>query len=357
MPRHHGPEDRLGHGDRRRSPISFTIDITNNGPGTANNVNLTPPDTLPNGGLDWVIGDRAEPAGTGGTACTLSDADVLSCSIPTLADDATYRVTVTAVTSADDCGTHLNTVTVAAANENPQGTAPNTDDHTITVECPDLTVVKTGSGTVTAGSPISFTIEITNNGPGTANNVNIVGVDTLPNGDLDWVLGDQGVVPTTNGNACTLSAADELDCSIPTPGGRRHLPGDGDRAHGADDCGQHLNTVTVAADNENPQGAPTNTDGHTTTVECPDITVVKTGSGTVTAGSPISFTIEITNNGPGTANNVNIVGVDTLPNGDLDWVLGDQGVRPAREATPARSRRRTSSTARSRRWPTTRPTG
>ena len=199
------------------------------------------------------------PPCTGGNSCTLSAADALDCAIPTLAEGATYRVTVTAQT-ADDCGQHLNTVTVAAPNENPQGTAPNTDGHTTTVECPDITVVKTGSGTVTAGAPISYTVDITNNGPGTANNVNIVGVDTLPDGDSTGSSrpgsrpgrhGRQRLHPHGGGRARLLD---------PDAGGRRHLSGDGHRATDGSDCGQHPNTVTVAAANENPQGPASNTD-------------------------------------------------------------------------------------------------
>ena len=76
--------------------------------------------------------------------------------------------------------------------------------------------MKTGSGTINAGETASYTIAITNNGPGAATNVTLTPPDTLPDGGLDWQLGDQGIGTTTNGTACQLSAADVLTCTIPS---------------------------------------------------------------------------------------------------------------------------------------------
>src|SRR6476659_3660575 len=154
---------------------AFTIVVTNEGPGTAKGVTLT--DTLPSG-VVWSE-DSA--------ACSIT-AGVLSCNFGDLADGATRTVHVTGATDAADCGVLTNTAVVAASNESQADTQDNTSTATITVNCPNVTVLKTADqGTIDAGDTAAFTIEVTNNGTGTAHGVTIT--DTLPtNGGLDWSI-------------------------------------------------------------------------------------------------------------------------------------------------------------------------
>ena len=124
-------------------------------------------------------------------ACRRHDPDL---HFGTLADNQSKNITLTSPTDAGDCKTIPNTAVVTATEDNAQG-GDNDDDGQITVSCPDITVVKTGSGTIVAGATAEYTIDITNNGPGTANNVILNPPDTLPNGGLDWVLDSQGLNP------------------------------------------------------------------------------------------------------------------------------------------------------------------
>ena len=62
--------------------------------------------------------------------------------------------------------------------------SPSTGPVKITVDCPDVQVVKTAdNGTISAGDTAAFTIVVTNNGPGVAKHVTLT--DTLPVG-VDW---------------------------------------------------------------------------------------------------------------------------------------------------------------------------
>ena len=275
---------------------AFTIVVTNEGPGTAKGVTLT--DTLPSG-VVWSE-DSA--------ACSIT-AGVLSCNFGDLTDGATRTVHVTGATDAADCGTLTNTAVVAASNESQADTQDNTSTATITVNCPNVTVLKTADqGTIDAGDTAAFTIVVTNEGPGTAKGVTLT--DTLPS----------GVVWSEDSAACSITAG-VLSCTFGdlTDGATRtvHVTGATDAA----DCGTLTNTAVVAASNESVENVGDNSSTATITVNCPDLLVTKDADqGTVNAGENIGFTVEVTNNGTGTAHGVTVT--DTLPtNGGLDWSI------------------------------------
>jgi hypothetical protein len=100
--------------------------MTNDGPGPATEVLLT--DTLP-GGLTWQENpDKTE--------CTIMGGSTLSCTLDTLADGASFSVTVTATTTTANCGALPNTASVSADNEDQARLGNNQASATITVECP-----------------------------------------------------------------------------------------------------------------------------------------------------------------------------------------------------------------------------
>ena len=270
----------------------FTITVKNNDlTGTATDVTVT--DTLP-AGIDWSE-DSAD--------CSIT-AGVLSCDFGDVAAGATETVTLTGTTDPADCGTIPNTATVSSSNEAPGLGENNTDDDTITVNCPDITIDKTpDDGVVNAGDEASFTIVVGNDGPGTAYDVTVT--DDLP-GDIDWALD-----PAVTG--CSITDG-TLDCDL------------GDLADGdsvtitvtgttdAADCATLDNTAFADASNDDEVS-----DDGDITVQCPDIDITKVADDeSVSAGSDVGFTITVTNDGPGTAYDVTVE--DELPEG-LDWVV------------------------------------
>ncbi len=268
----------------------FTIVVTNNGPGSAYNVTLNDP--LP-AGVAW-IEDSAD--------CSIAN-NTLSCAFGTLTSGATRTVHVSGLTDAADCGVLRNTATVSASNEGTD-TANNTSSASITVNCPELSVIKTADeGTINAGDTAAFTIHVANNGDGVAYNVTLS--DTLPAG-VDWQTDDERCAIAAGVLTCDLG---DLAAHTSTD---VHVWGE----TGPEDCGVLHNTATVDSDNAGSSGASADI-----TVDCPDISVVKTADdSTVDAADKVGFTITVSNAGPGTATDVMLS--DELPTNDgLDWSI------------------------------------
>jgi uncharacterized repeat protein (TIGR01451 family) len=278
-------------------PIGFTITVTNSGAGSASGVTVT--DTLPTDpGLNWAIDAANSDAGCSITAGTLT------CNFGSLAPGASKHVHITSSTTAATCGTVDNTASVTTSND-----GSDSDDASITVDCPNVTVLKTADqGTIDAGDTAAFTILVTNEGPGTAHDVTLT--DTLPT----------GIVWTEDSPDCSITAG-VMSCDFGdlADGATRtvHVTGETDAA----DCGVLSNTAVVAASNEALVSIGDNLSNAKITVDCPVIALTKTpDQGTVSAGEDIGFTIEATNNGAGTAHGVTVT--DTLPtDAGLAWTI------------------------------------
>lgn len=277
----------------------FTIVLTNHGPGEAKDVTLE--DQLPDG--DWTLG------GADAVDCDIDGDNLLTCDFGDVGNGGTRTITVTLATTADDCGSIPNTVTVAASNEPANDQFPNEDSDTVIVQCPDLTVEKTGNGPISAGQTAQFTITVTNLGPGAAADATLS--DQLPAGD--WTLGGADAAD------CAISASNLLTCAFGTIEAQDSRTITVSKTSDAGDCDAILNDVTVGASNEPDEDTDNNDDNATIIVNCPDIQVVKTGNGPISAGDSASFTITVTNLGPGTALDVNLT--DELPAG-VSWTLG-----------------------------------
>ena len=285
---------------------SFTITVTNNGPGAATNVDID--DTLPAGSgatpLVWSeFPDKAE--------CTVVN-NVLHCDIASLADDASFSVTVRALTDADDCGL-LNNTAFADADNNTQ--VSDTGD--ITVLCGDIAVDKTpDGGQVTAGDEASFTIVTTNNGDGTAKGTELS--DVLPAVENGWALDSEDWA-----GDCTITGAagdpQTLEC------GPEDIEAGGDRSVTVsttttdDDCGLLDNPVAdVTTTNDG-----SDSDDGDITVLCAEISVDKTpDGGEVNAGDEASFTIVTSNDGDGTAKGTELS--DELPAVENGWAIDSE---------------------------------
>lgn len=295
--------------------ITFSIEVTSNGPGTATNVTLS--DNLPDSGLNWT--ETSDPSGS----CEVTGApgsQVLSCDFGDL-DPLTVRtVAVTSPTGSDDCGLVNNTATVSADNDSDS--TNNNDDGDITINCPDVRVEKTPeTGTVDAGQDAVFTIVVTNLGPGQSDIVTLS--DTLPNAGLSWTLGGPDAAD------CAITGAvgsQVLDCDFGTleEGDVRTItltsPTD------AADCGIIRNTVTISADGDiEPSN---NTDTGNIEVRCGAVLINKLakvpGDGTKPLVD-VGFTINLPNGGAAVTNeeftdNTGAVCFDGLAPGSYDAV-------------------------------------
>ena len=274
----------------------FTMVITNNGPGAATGVGLT--DTLP--GTGWTI--SSQTAGN----CVINGGNSIVCtgiSLPTQA--ATYTVVVSRATAAPaDCGPLQNTAAITATGDTNLGN--NSSSATVTVNCPDIVVVKNGNGPVTVGQSATFEIMIGNFGPGTATGVTL----------SDTLLGSGWSILFQTGNACSIDEG-VLSCSGITLLENGKYIIEITKTTTIADCADIPNTATVSATNESPQGTAPNSASATVVVLCADVSVQKTpDAGVVQAGELATFTITVTNSGDGSSS---VSFDDQLPDGGLDW--------------------------------------
>jgi uncharacterized repeat protein (TIGR01451 family)/fimbrial isopeptide formation D2 family protein len=298
--------------------IGFVVDVANSGDagtGTAKDVALNDP--LPQGdGIDWSIDDVS---GSGGFTPALGDCaitgspstgETLACSFGDLLPGQGVSVHVVSDTDGSSCGDYLNVATLSASNH---GSLEAQDS--VTVECPDIVVSKTGSGTVSANDAIYFEITVSNNGDGDAHDFAFS--DTLPDVAGGWTL----VQPAEDG--CQLNGL-ALTCAkdVFDAGDSFTLRVEADTQFG--DCGELYNLASASASNEADEDLANNSDDHTIVVECPDLTATKVADDdVVSAGQQIGFTMTVSNAdaaGTGTAYDVELN--DPLPAGSgLDWSI------------------------------------
>ena len=263
--------------------VTWTIDVVNNGPDTAENVVVA--DALPPGVTfltassdqfdaesgEWAVGNLAA-----GESATLS-----------------YEVTVD-----DAAGPRVNVAGVSSDTAEI-----NLDDNTAQAQsdaiASDLAIEKTVSDEApNLGDMITWTIDVINHGPDTAENV--VVTDVLPEGvsfesassdqfDADsgvWSVGD-----LPSGETATLG----IDVTV-------------------DDAdGPQINTASVTSDtyDDSPQN---NSDDARTDAVAADLSIEKIVSDEAPdLGDTITWTISVVNNGPDIAENVTVT--DALPVG------------------------------------------
>jgi uncharacterized repeat protein (TIGR01451 family) len=299
--------------------VSFTIVVTNQGPGTAVNVHFDPLDTLPvpaGSTLSWSL--AGTPTCSAGvvnkpvTQCTVVG-NVLSCSFGDFAENANCSVTVSSATSASvaaDCSPNPgleNLATAVADNADP---VSNPGNQFCTPQPTTLT---------TTPQPASGTLGVTqlNDKITLSGGLNPTGTVTVKLFDPTQVT--PGTPPTCNeppGPVYTKTfaltgAATPLDLTTT----------DGPLAN---KTGTWQWTASYAGDANN---LPSSSDcgAEPVTITQPVLTIQKTPDGTTyNAGDTVSFTIVVTNQGPGTAVNVHFDPLDTLPvpaGSSLSWSL------------------------------------
>jgi uncharacterized repeat protein (TIGR01451 family) len=291
---------------RAGNTITYTQVVTNGGPSTATGVSLT--ETLPANTTATSL------TGPGAWTCTLA---TRTCTDPTLAPGApatiTYVVTVTAGTAP---GTAINeTATVSSSVTDPNSannTATAADVVALNTQA-DLVVTDSAAPTsVAAGSNVTYTETVKNLGIATATGVSFTQV-TPPNTTFvsmtapgAWTcgtlppVGGTGTITCTDANLTSGTTANftlVLQVGSGTPSGT-----------------SITNTATATATNIVP-GLTNNTASATVIVASAtsaDMAIVKTATpNPVTEGTPLLYSLALTNNGPAAATNVTVT--DTLP--------------------------------------------
>ena len=294
--------------------LTYTIVVTNTGPGAATGVTVA--DTFPASltGVTWTAAGSG--GATGFTASGSGNINDTSVNVP-VGGRITYTVHATLSPSA--AGSLVNTATVNKIGLIDLDLSNNTATDTDAILSPaDLAVTKTfvrtvdadGSGSTTAGDTGQFTVTVTNNGPFGATGVALT--DLLPAG-FSYVSDDA----PANGQTYTLGTG---------------LWTIGNLANGASTVlhitatvnpgGPYTNTASVSA-SDNPDPNPANNQASVTPPVAPvsDLSLAKLlmsyvdndGSGNLSGGDRVTFTLNLTNSGPNPATGVTVK--DQLPAG------------------------------------------
>lgn len=180
--------------------LTYQIQVTNDGPDEAFGVVVT--DQLP-GDVTFVSGN------VGGDSNLVSDDGngQVTATIGNLASGATATVTLVVLVAADASEPLTNTASVTATpNTDPDPSNNTTSEETQVIRSVDVGVSKTVTGTPVAGDSVTFTIEVTNNGPSQARDVSVgdtlVDVLSFVSGSFD--PGTSGVVLNQNGQELTF---------------------------------------------------------------------------------------------------------------------------------------------------------
>ncbi|MDE2861124.1 MAG: DUF11 domain-containing protein [Chloroflexota bacterium] len=266
---------------------TYAIRVSGTGTGASTGVRLV--DTIP-AGMSLVSSD---PAGT-------QSGNQLAFELGALSPPATIDITV--VLQANQAGDWTNEVRVTST-EGAEATA----QAMTTVLQPELAITKEGpeSGTALLSENFEYTITVTNNGNGVANNTTVV--DTLPAG-LEYVSSDPAGTVSEAGDTVTWSVGNM------NPGASSTFT----LTVLATTAGAQVNEASVTADN----AAATVETETSTTVEVPAITIEKTGRTAIFVGNEVTYTLTATNNGEAPLTGVTIS--DTFATG-MSYVSSSNG--------------------------------
>ncbi len=269
----------------------FRINVRNTGPSAATGTIVT--DTLP-AGLTFVSatpqqGSCSSAPGSGGTT-------TVTCSLGTLAVGASTQVVIRARPTLGIAGT---TVTNSVSGTSDIS-SPDTDTATLTIKpIADLELTKTASATtIDQGGPVTYTVTSTNNGPGTATNVQIV--DRLP---AAFNAGT-AVYYASSGGTCSIDAS-VITCVWPgstTSGTARTLTVSGNANSSVPAADRDaLNQANTFSLTDDADPANNRASALVKIIPSADLIATASGPGTIVAGGEADLDFSVYNDGPSTS--------------------------------------------------------
>jgi uncharacterized repeat protein (TIGR01451 family) len=294
------------------------IHVDNLGPSDATSVTLT--DVLTSASPFSLVSVTATPSGScaptgSGPVTSLT----ITCDLGT--EPAGGRSTVRVTVTASDVAQVNDVATVNAATADPVSGNNQASGRVDFIGSADLSLTKDGPATVVAGTQMTYTIKVRNDGPSVARNVAVS--DQLPAGvSFVTVTPEQGTCtfgqPTARDLRCGLgdlpvtAVGDTVDIVIKVAVAPDVVPGT-----------ILVNEAVVSSATADPDNNDVRASVSTTASGSADLSVTKTASpNPVTAGNPLSYTISVRNAGPSTATGVQVT--DTIPAGTT-FVSGQDG--------------------------------
>jgi uncharacterized repeat protein (TIGR01451 family) len=287
--------------------LVYTIVASNAGPSNATGATVA--DTFPAAlTCTWIC------AGTSGGTCTASGSGNINdtVNLPS-AGSVTYTASCTVAASAANASVISNTASIsAAAGVTDPTPGNNTATDTTTVSAiADLSITKTdGVTNVAAGGTLTYAIVTSNAGPQAATGATVT--DTFPAAlSCTWTCAGTG------GGTCSASGTGNIGDVVNLPSGASVTHTAVCIVAPATPGGSLITntaTVTAPATVSDPSATNNTATDETTVVAGAGVSGTKAVSGTLAPGGTISYTIVLSNAGPGSqADNPGDEFVDTLP--------------------------------------------
>ena len=203
------------------------------------------------------------------------------------------------------------------------GVGTTFDNINIVAAPADLSVTKTGPATANAGTVISYTITVTNNGANPATNATLT--DTIPAETTFSSLVSPGgwscTTPPSNGTGT-------ISCTIPSMAVGSAVFTLGVNAPAAP--ATVSNTATVSSSSTDNTPGNNSSTANTNVIFTADLSISKTATATAAQGTNVTYNISLMNNGPNPATNVSLT--DALP-ANTTFVSTIQNTGPAFSCT------------------------
>lgn len=286
-------------------PLTYVIVARNNGPNDVFGIPVidTLPPTLINASWTCTASAGSACSAAAGTGSINTTVSLLN------SGTATFNLTVTPDPSATGTIKNIATVMMPGGAVDTDPTNDMAEDTNTLLPRADLSITKTdGVTTVTAGTPLTYTITVRNNGPSTVNGATVTDNVSVKLTNVLWTC-----TATAGGSCATPSGGGSINTTVNLlPGSVATFKVNATVVSSA--TGSLINTATVTSPGTVPDPLPSNnSDTDTNTIVASgDLTITKTNNATVVVpGTQTTYTIVAGNSGPSAVTGAMVA--DTLP--------------------------------------------
>jgi gliding motility-associated-like protein/uncharacterized repeat protein (TIGR01451 family) len=291
--------------------ILYTIAVTNSGPSDAAGITITDnvPATINN--VTWNASTQGNATVT--VASGSGNAIQLEGTIAAGVGN-TILLHINGIVASSATGVLTNTVSVTPAG----GTAITADDGTAVINKAALTISKTGPANATAGASLAYSVVVENTGPSDATGVLISDLVSPSIQNVSWSVTATGAAVITsdatgNGNAVQVQGR--------APAGSGFVVLINGTINPAS-TGVLQNMAMVRADGQDTvYSEPI----QTTVTSVPVLRIVKTAPAAMSAGSVITYHLQIENDGLSDAKNIQVTDTLPLPITRISWLTSLSG--------------------------------